>query len=141
MNTNTLRFTLKEIKGIDEFDAGQRREIIEAMEQSQDDFTVGDYRFIRMDAIDGILKDELLADEYILGCFNAWFVADITGLDTVTVEKAQKSENFELLGALMAKNIEAVVEGYVSADGYGHHFNPYNGDELEVGEYYAFRIG
>jgi len=30
-------------------------------------------------------------------------------------------------------------EDYASQDGYGHHFGPYDGNENEIGDYYAFR--
>jgi hypothetical protein len=91
-----------------------------------------EYRLICDKAIDGIMADELTSDEYTLGCFAAWFIADITGLDYAMVERAQESENFELLGALMAQKIGAVVERYASEDGYGPHFAHYDGDEREV---------
>jgi hypothetical protein len=91
-----------------------------------------EYRLISDKAIDGIMADELASDEYILGCFAAWFIADITGLDCAMVERAQEAENFELLGALMAQKIDEVVEKYANTDGYAHHFATYDGDEREV---------
>ena len=133
--TNSLLQTAKELK--ETFDLSERREIIESMDQ--DDFHVGDYRFINMDEIDAIQRDELSSDTYMLGCFTAWFISDITGLDLDVVEKAQKDESFELLGALMEKEIDKVQEQYSSMDGYGQHFNHYDGNQDEIGNFYMFR--
>ncbi len=54
------------------------------------------------------MKDELLSDLYVLGCCTPWFISEITDLDVDEIEKAQKNESFELLGALMAKQIDEV---------------------------------
>lgn len=125
------------------FDRSEAAEAMEKLRDGEKDFAVeaggGEYRFILEREIDEIQKEELLSDEYVLGCFTPWFIADVTGLDTCDVEKAQKSENFELLGALMAKNIDEVQKQYSSADGYGHHFSGYDGSEVELGDYYVFR--
>jgi len=138
MTTKELKNIITDLK--QNFDKDERKEIIENMQNEETDFEVADYRFIHKDNIDEILKDELLSDEYMLGCFSACFIADITGLDYNIVEKAQKAENFELLGALMAQKIDDVVDGFISNDGYGHHFGHYDGTEYETGEYYYFRI-
>jgi len=133
-----IKQTIKELK--DNFDKEERKEIINNMLEEKEDFEISDYRFIHKDNIDEIMKDELSSDTYILGCFNAWFIADITGLDCDIIEKAQKAENYELLGELMLKNIDEVVENYISADGYGHYFGHYDGNENETGDYYYFRV-
>ncbi len=127
-------------KELSDFDREEKKEIIQNMLNDEDDFEVGDYRFISNDKIDNIQVDELSSDTYILGCFTAWFIADITGLDLDVIEKAQKDESFELLGQLMLKEIEKVQEKYSSADGYGHHFASYDGHEHEAGDYYYFKI-
>lgn len=129
------------IKGLkDNFDKDERKEIIQNILKGENDFTVGNYRFINQDDIDDIMTDELLSDKYMLGCFNAWFIADICDLDIETVEKAQKNDSYELLGELMAKNIGEVVENYISSDGYGHHFGHYDGYENEIEGFYYFRV-
>lgn len=135
-----IRKLINELKEL-ELDKDERKEVIEGINKAYDSFEVGNYRFIDIGVIDSVLKEELLSDTYILGCFSAWFISDITGLDIDVIEKAQKSDNYELLGELMAKNIDAVVTGVVSNDGYGNHFSSYDGSELELeGGYYAFRI-
>ena len=120
------------------------REVWENVRENKDDFEVANYRFISQDEIDEIMQDELSGDEYILGCFNAWFIADILGMPCDAVEKIQKAEVFEGLGALMAQKIKEVQQKYVSGDGYGHHFAQYDGEEHEITlgniEYYAFRV-
>ena len=115
------------------------REIAPEIDDDSNDIREGHYRLIHEDDIDEILKEELLSDLWMLGSFSAWFIADITGLDCDTVEKAQKDESFELLGQLMANNIDEVVSDFVRYDGYGHHFNSWEGSEENFGNYYVFR--
>ena len=57
------------------------REVLENFTY-EDDFEVDNYRFIREDEIDAIMRDELASDAYMLGCFNAWFLADVLGCPT-----------------------------------------------------------
>lgn len=119
----------KEIQslGVDDW-----REVMEQWRDLEVDFEVNDYRFISTDEIDEIMTDELLGDEYTLGMFNAWFIADILDIPLDAVEKMQKAEAFEGIGALMAQKIDQVQKEYVSADGYGHHFAHYDGNEQEI---------
>lgn len=107
-----------------------------------------EWRFINDDVIDQIMQDELESDTYMLGCFNAWFLADILGTSTDAIEAIQKAEAYEGLGemVLAGGHLEKLQKAYASADGYGHHFSGYdgNGEEftLESGDiYHAFRIG
>jgi len=106
------------------------------------DFEIEDYRFIKMDEIDTIQQEELISDEYILGCFNAWFLADIIGIDTDVIEAMQKAEAFEAIGKLVISlnKVEELQEAYCSADGYGHHFAHYDHEQHKVGNYYVFKI-
>ena len=59
------------------------------MSDGPDDATITingcDWRFIREDAIDAIMQDELSADEYILGCFNDWFLAHVLDIDIYVI--------------------------------------------------------
>jgi hypothetical protein len=98
-----------------------------------------EYRLVADNEIDSIMQEELESDLYCLGGCNAWFIADMTDLDTDTIQKAQGDGSFELLGALLAKDIEAVQEAIVSADSYGPHFNHYDGSEYEAGGWRVFR--
>lgn len=136
---NVLKI-MKELKE-EGFDREDRKEIMGYFLDEECDFEVGNYRFISSAVIDDILKEELLQYEYALGCFSDWFIADVTGLNLDTVQKNQKSKNYELLGALMAKSIDEVVSKYVSSDSYGNHFASYDSDEHELSNgYYFFRI-
>ena len=104
-----------------------------------------DWRFIRENAINSIMQDELSNDEYILGSFADWFLADILDIDIDVIQAMQKSEAFEALGKLVISNGKLVElqEKYVSADGYGDHFGHYDGNEYELKTqpYYAFKLG
>lgn len=100
----------------------------------EDDFEVDGVRFIRANAIDTIQCDELASDEYVLGCFNAWFLADVLGIDQDVIEAIQKAEAFEAIGKLIISmgKLEALQQAYSRADGYGHHFNSYDFSEEEI---------
>ena len=137
MNAKDTRKELMEIG----LDTDEIKEVLQNIHvNNEDDFEAGDHRFIHTDKIDSIMVDELSSDTYMLGSFTDWFVADITGLDFGIVKRAQDAENFELLGELMLQKINDVQVEYVKADGYGHHFGHYDGNEIELGEYHAFRI-
>ena len=117
------------------------RDVAQSMCDKESDFEVENYRFIHKDYIDGIQQDEIQSDLYILGCFNAWFLADVLGIDTDVIEAMQEAEAYEAIGKLVVSmdKVEELQAGYASADGYGHHFNHYDGCEDEIGDYYAFR--
>lgn len=117
-------------------------DIAENIDNGETDFYTSDnnYRFLHSDDIDDIQKEELSNDTYILGCFNACFLADTCGIDIEAVEALQKAEAFDGLGKLMLPYIDDIQEGYSSADGYGHHFAHYDHETLEFGDYFVFRV-
>lgn len=128
-----------QIKAIKSFCTGlfstpDYREVLENMADGTDDFEVDNVRFIKSDCIDEILADELGSDNYMLGCFNAWFIADVTGIDTDVIEAMQKAEAYEAIGKLIKSldKLEVLASAYASADGYGHHFNSYDFGEEEL---------
>ena len=108
------------------------REVLELADYGKADFEVDGVRFIASHSIDEIQQEELLDDLYLLGCFNASFIASILKTDVEAIEAMQKAEAFEGVGKLMVPHIEDVQEQYSSADGYGHHFNMYDGSEEEM---------
>jgi len=130
--------TIKEL--LQHIDFDDAVEIVAEMDNETDDFEISNYRFINNDDIDQIMQDELSDDTYMLGCFNDWFIADIIGISLSAVEKMQKAEAFDALGELMQEHIEEVQENYAQADGYGHHFASYDGDETEIANYRMFKI-
>jgi len=131
------------IKALLDDDKEGIREAVRMMRDCEDDFVAGDYRFIRGDAIDQILEDEISNDEYVLGCFKDTFIAECTGWPLALIQAAQKGEAYEALGKAIIQEgyVERMAAEYASADGYGHHFASYDGHEHDVGpDYYAFRI-
>ena len=117
------------------------RSVLESMIDGEQDFEVDGYRFIHPDSIDEIQQGELSSDTYMLGCFNAWFLADILGCPTDAIEKMQASEAFEGIGAwVLDGHLEELQQAYAAADGYGHHFAHYDHEEHEIGQYLAFRV-
>lgn len=119
------------------------KELAEGFIYNSSDFEIENYRFISSSDIDEIQQNELKSDLYILGCFNADFLADYTDLSYKAIKALQKAEAYEELGEIIVDDIEAIQEGYKDADGYGHHFNHYDGNEWEFSidgvDYYYFR--
>jgi hypothetical protein len=120
------------------------RKVIDHAVDGDDDFTVDDYRIISEDSIDHILVDELSNDEYMLGCFASWAIADATGWPVSLIEAAQKGEQYDEIGDGMTnEHVEKLAQILVSNDGYGHHFSSYDGktNEFTVDgkTFYAFR--
>jgi len=91
--------SLEEI-GLDE---DEIEEAYENMGDMDDDFEIGNYRFIRDDKIDDIQKEELESDEYILGSFNAEFLGGLSDmpLDADDIRNMQDAEAFEAIGKLL----------------------------------------
>lgn len=110
------------------------REVMGCLEDGETDFEVNNVRFISDETILEVLAEELSNDEYILGCFSSRFISDQTGVDRDVIDAMQKAEAFEAVGKLILSlcDMEAFAEAYVSADGYGHHFNHYDGNEEEI---------
>lgn len=137
-----IRKEYKELRELD-FSKDEIKEIFSNVSSDEVDFMIGDYRFIADSDIDDIQKRELSDDLYLLGCFTDWFIADILELDLDVVQALQKAEAFEAIGKMMLKHIDEVQEKYRDADGYGHHFNPYDGGDNEINVmgkfYHVFR--
>jgi hypothetical protein len=121
------------------------KEMLEYVVEEENDFSIGDYRFIHKVAIDGIMDEELESDPCVLGMFNAEFLANIIGISSRLIEIIQKAEAWEELGEYIVSQdlISELREAYVAADGYGHYFASYDSetmeDILEETGYYVFR--
>lgn len=118
----------------DLFSTPDWREVVAEIENGAADFEVDGVRFINSADIDRIQCEELSNDVYCLGCFNAWFIADVLGIDQDVIEAMQKAEAFEAIGKLIISldKLEELQAAYVSADGYGQYFNHYDGGEEEL---------
>jgi len=113
------------------------REVVENIIGSEVDFTVDNVRFINTDDILEIMADEIFSDEYILGCFNAGFIANNSDLNYELVKACQNAEAYEAIGKALNATMthdekENFCAAYASADGYGHHFNGYDFSEEEL---------
>ena len=131
-----------EIKEVRELVGHNWRDVVESISMAEDDFEVDLHRFIRMDKIDEIQREELSWEPYMLGCFTDWFLADILDLDIDVIQELQKADAYEALGKMVLSmgKLEELQEKYSSCDGYGHHFAHYDHSEHEIGNYYAFRV-
>lgn len=109
------------------------REVLEQALSGNDDFEVDNVRFIADEAIDDIQADEMESDPYILGCFNAYAIAQATDWPVALIEAAQKGEAYSEIGDAMSREqVEKLQQIYSSADGYGNHFNGYDFGEEEI---------
>lgn len=110
------------------------REVAESIEAGVKDFEVNNVRFIDAEIIDEVLANELRNDDYILGCFNSCFLADVLGIDQDVIDAMQKAESFEAIGKLVKSldKLDELALAYAKADGYGHHFNSYDSGEEEI---------
>lgn len=127
---------LKSVKNFcdDLFSSPDWREVIQNVLDGEDDFEVDNVRFIADDAIDNIQEEELGNDDYLLGCFNPWFLADGLGLDITVIEALQSTMAFEAIGKLIKSmgKLGDLQQAYASGDGYGHHFNSWDSSEEEI---------
>lgn len=121
------------------------RETVSNILDNERDFEVENYRFIHFDDIEEIQQEELKSDLYLLGCFNAYFLADNTSLSLRVIQVLQKNEAYEELGELVQDDVENIQREYARLDGYGHHFAHYDHETLKLlnvngCDYYVFRI-
>lgn len=132
MSTLFDQIPLSLIRELWEHDADWRSFIEQFGDSS--DIDLDDYRVIHEDVIHDILVEELSSDPYILGCFNASFIAANSDLDIEIIEALQDGEKYEALGKHLIDNdhVNEMAHEYSSADGYGHHFAHYDGHEIEL---------
>lgn len=121
------------------------KEAARQIAEEAQDFEVDGYRFIHKGSIDQIAVDSYLGDPYLLGMFNASFIADNSSLSFDIVRVLQRSDEYEAIGQhlLDADEAEDMILEACRIDGYGHMLNSYDGscDEglLDLG-YYYFRV-
>ena len=98
------------------------------------DLNGDEYRFIHNNVIDDVIAQDLKDDPYILGCFNADFLCHYIPLSSDQIQHVQDAEGFEAIGYLVLAHgeLDELVSDMISADGYGHYFNHWNGDEIEL---------
>lgn len=135
---------LCDMEGLDQY--SEVKDAINAVlnmdDSSDSEITINgtDYRVIHENEIDRIMQEELDSDHCVLGCCSAWLISDITGIPVKAVEKIQKADCFEALGIILSNNyLEAVQGAIVRYDGYGPHFNSWDGSEEQAGPFYIFR--
>ena len=138
---NPLKYSdIKEFWWLDE---DHWRNVVENVSTGKMDFEIGDYRYISTKMIDQIQQDELSGDEYTIGCFHSWFLADVLNIDDDVIDAMQKAEAFEAIGKLVLSlgKLGDLQKEYARQDGYGHHFAHYDFEEHELpAEYLGFKI-
>ncbi len=99
-----------------------------------DSFENDSYRFIKESEALGLAIDMYDDDAYMLGCFNADFIADMSDLSYEIVKALQEGEKYEAIGQYLLDNdcVGDMMEEYIRLDGYGHVFSSYDGDYEEV---------
>lgn len=98
------------------------------------DLNGNEYRFIHNGIIDDVIATDLKDDPYHLGCFNADFLCHYIPLSADQIKHVQDAEGYEAIGFLVLAHgeLDELVSDMISADGYGHYFNHWNGDEIEL---------
>ncbi|CAH9013853.1 conserved hypothetical protein [Vibrio phage 501E54-1] len=112
------------------------REVLGCILNEETDFEVNNVRFISDETILSVMVDEIFGDDYILGCFNASFIAENSDIPLEMIAACQEAEAHEAIGKGLNATMdqdekESFCEEYASADGYGHHFNGYDFSEEE----------
>jgi len=121
---------------------GDWREPLENMIAGDDDFTVGDWRYIRDDLLVDTLVSELDGDHYHLGGFSANFIADVTDLPEAMIECCQQAGQYAVVGEAIVDGgwLHKLAERAIAIDGAGHFFNSHDGNEYNVANYSIFHI-
>jgi len=129
-----LQFTeIKHIRNeVENTGVSDWKDVVASIAEDMGDFEVDGYRFIHEDVIDEIMQEELKNDTYILGCFNANFLAEHIELSEEIIVALQEGEKYEALGEHCLAYIEEIQEAYRDADGFGHHFAHYDHHEYEL---------
>ena len=104
-----------------------------------DDWTIdgNDYRFFTDDEADDACSDYIKESVW---AFKADFLARQTGIDSKVFEilcRECESANDPIL--TMIEDYVDIVEAAVSSDGRGNYLSPYDGKEIELGEFYLYR--
>lgn len=126
---------IKQVKAFCEtlFSTPDWHEVARKIADGENDFEVGNVRFIDAGDIDKIQTDKMEDDKYCLGCFYAWAIAEATGWPVALIRAAQHGEAYEEIGeAMNREQIEALQQIYSSADGYGPYFNGYDFGQEEI---------
>lgn len=137
---NTVKFSA--IKALKTFCEGLHsepcfREVLTCILNEETDFEVDNVRFITDETILSVMVDEIFADDYVLGTFNASFIAENSQLPIEMIEACQEAEAFVAIGKGLNATLdedekESFCEEYAGIDGYGHHFNHYDGEDEEL---------
>ncbi|WP_422023376.1 hypothetical protein [Pyruvatibacter mobilis] len=117
------------------------RDVAELMANGTDFFAAaGDYWLLEEKAVE-VLAEQLEGDPYVLGCFHAEFLADVTGWPSALIKAAQESDpGTQALGEMIIQEgkTERLAECYIAADGAGHHFNSWDGSEQDPSEWFGY---
>jgi hypothetical protein len=143
MEIEKIRYFMKEAKIELRYGEIDFRKLALKLKKDETDFEIDDYRFINQSVIDKTMVEELKDDPYFLGCgFQPWFIAEHTSFSSQLIEIIQKAEEFEALGKLILKTADMplLVECYAEEDGYGNYFASYDGETIEILNYYIFKI-
>ena len=104
------------------------------------DFEINNYRFININDIDDVLREELLDDTVLLGSLPTNFIANCLNLSVESIEFIQKREEYESLGYLLEEIIDLVVEKYIKTYRYVGYFGRVDDIQHEILDYYYFKI-
>ena len=125
-----------------------KSELFAEIDSENENFEVDNYKFITHDEAVEEVSNMYQCDNYLLGCFNAGFISDVTNIDWRVIEALQKAEAFSELGMLILdyldNDLTELSEEYIRLDGYGRALNSYDGNWSEITlngiDYIYFRV-
>ena len=125
-----------------------KTELFAEVDSGNENFEVDNYKFTTHNEAVEEVSNMYQCDEYLLGCFNASFISDVTNIDFRVIEALQKAEAFSELGMLILdyldKDLTELSKEYIRLDGYGNALNSYDGNWREITlngiEYIYFRV-
>lgn len=140
----TTYSNLKTVIELCKYNSIDHKEVVNNILNEEPDFEIDGYRFVHEDSIDEIQCNELKSDTYLLGCFNADFLADIIPIPYKAIIAMQKADCYAEIGEVCEDYINEIQQEYSRLDGYGHHFSCYDSrtieDILSISGYYVFRV-
>lgn len=134
-----------DIAEIESLTEEQRKEALKRMGELEEDFTIGNYRFIYFDVQYDIFEDEILEDPLALGKIaqvTYWATEDL-GFSEEFLDSLETDEQFKALGeALIAMDkYDYICQEFGVDQTCGPHY-AIDDEEIEIGYsyYYAYRV-
>lgn len=127
-------FAMRGFVRVLERETGDRRMALEIAARILDkevDFEHGGFRVIRENYLRHAVREYIESDNYVVGCFYPWILADASGINQRVFEVLQEKEEFGLIGEIMEEYTNELVGVLLRADPM-ELFATYDGDYTEI---------